>query len=112
VLTALFVALGATVGAALRYLVHRAADGSPWGTFGVNVAGSALLGALVGAAVPAPVLALLGTGFCGALTTYSTFGVETVDLARRRPALALLYALGSATVCVAASVLAQALTNG
>jgi CrcB protein len=56
----------------------------PWGTFSVNVFGSALLGLVVGAVsaadLPHWVMALVGTGFCGALTTFSTFGFETVRL--------------------------------
>jgi CrcB protein len=85
-MTILLVALGAAIGAPLRYLTDRAVQARhdsvfPWGTFSVNVAGSALLGFL--AAVPAhtSVMALAGTGFCGALTTYSTFGYETLRLA-------------------------------
>lgn len=86
-MTVLLVALGAAVGAPLRYLVDRAvrARGDPafpWGTLLVNVAGSLLLGVLVGGAPPGPVGALVGTGFCGALTTYSTFGYETLRLWR------------------------------
>ncbi|GLY98073.1 fluoride efflux transporter CrcB [Actinoplanes sp. NBRC 103695] len=85
-MTVLLVALGAAVGAPLRYLTDRliqARIGSrfPWGTLAVNVAGSLLLGFLVGLPVGPRVAALLGTGFCGALTTYSTFGWETVTLA-------------------------------
>lgn len=85
-MTALLVVLGAAVGAPLRYAVDRVvrartASMFPWGTLLVNVAGSALLGFL--AALPAGEgwRALLGTGFCGALTTYSTLGYETVRLA-------------------------------
>jgi CrcB protein len=81
------VALGAAVGAPLRYLVDRAVQGRhdslfPWGTFTVNVIGSLILGVLVGGAnaVPGAVMDLLGTGLCGALTTYSTFGYETIRL--------------------------------
>jgi fluoride exporter len=44
------------------------------------VAGSFVLGLLVVAPASGPVMALLGTGFCGALTTYSTFSYETVRL--------------------------------
>jgi len=91
--TVLLVALGAAVGAPLRYLVDRAVQSRhdsvfPWGTFAVNVAGSFILGLLVRGtavhAVPGSLAALLGTGLCGALTTYSTFGYETVRLLEER----------------------------
>lgn len=86
-MTPLLVALGAAVGAPLRYLVDRAVrvrSGSafPWGTLLVNVAGSLLFGALFGASLAGWIGVLLGTGFCGALTTYSTFGYETLHLLR------------------------------
>jgi CrcB protein len=87
----LYVALGAAVGAPLRYLVDRGVQGRhdslfPWGTFTVNVTGSLILGVLTGAAtaVPGPVTQLLGTGLCGALTTYSTFSFETIRLIEER----------------------------
>ena len=83
-MTLLMVALGAAVGAPARYLADRAVQSRhemvmPWGTVVVNVIGSLILGALTGAGtmVSPTVLALLGTGFCGALTTYSTFSFET-----------------------------------
>ncbi|WP_229401432.1 fluoride efflux transporter CrcB [Micromonospora okii] len=86
-MTVLLIALGAAVGAPLRYLTDRAvqarhASSFPWGTLVVNVLGSLVLGALVAAPVGPAVRALLATGFCGALTTYSTFGYETLRLAR------------------------------
>jgi CrcB protein len=86
-MTPLLVALGAAVGAPLRYLIDRAiqgrhASGFPWGTLTVNVLGSTLLGFLVGLPADHALTALLGTGFCGALTTYSTFSYETLKLAR------------------------------
>jgi CrcB protein len=89
--TVLFVVIGAMFGAPARYLADRAVQSRhdsvfPWGTFAVNVAGSFILGlAVAGAAshgVSPHVLALVGTGFCGALTTYSTFSFETVRLAQ------------------------------
>ena len=95
-MTVLLVALGAAVGAPLRYLVDRAVQSRhesafPWGTLTVNVGGSLLLGFLTGLPAGHAVSALLGTGFCGALTTYSTFSYETVRLAqegRHRTAVA------------------------
>ena len=92
-MTAILVMLGAAVGAPLRYLADRAVQARhdsvfPWGTFTVNIAGSFVLGVLIrGVAlhtVPGSVNALLGTGLCGALTTYSTFGFETVRLLEER----------------------------
>jgi CrcB protein len=87
--TVLLVALGAAVGAPLRYLLDRTVQSRhdsafPWGTLTVNVVGCLVLGVLVGLPVPAPLAALLGTGFCGALTTYSTFGYETLRLLQNR----------------------------
>ncbi|MFC0096949.1 fluoride efflux transporter FluC [Micromonospora marina] len=86
-MTVLLIALGAAIGAPLRYLTDRAVQSRhaapfPWGTLTVNVAGSLLLGGLLAAPVDPRVTALVGTGFCGALTTWSTLGYETLRLAR------------------------------
>ena len=86
----LLVAIGGAVGAPLRYLTDRAVQARhdtvfPWGTFSVNVTGSLILGVLTGAALSGAAghtaQLLLGTGLCGALTTYSTFSYETLRLA-------------------------------
>lgn len=102
-MTFLLVALGAAVGAPLRYVAAHLLDGYlHWGTILVNVLGSFLLGLFSGMALTGDTLALLGTGFCGALTTYSAFAVHVHDLGPRRgagtvaltvvPALALCFA--------------------
>lgn len=86
----LLVMVGGAVGAPLRYVTDLAVQKRhqtvfPWGTFTVNVAGSLVLGVLTGVVLEdagsSSVQLLLGTGLCGALTTYSTFSYETLRLA-------------------------------
>ncbi|WP_406480885.1 fluoride efflux transporter CrcB [Streptomyces sp. NBC_01615] len=85
----LLVIIGAAVGAPLRYLTDRAVQLRhdtvfPWGTLVVNVTGCLILGLLTGAAstghASGHLQLLIGTGLCGALTTYSTFSYETLRL--------------------------------
>lgn len=111
-MTVLLVAAGAALGAPLRHVVDRALRARlgaafPWGTLAVNVAGSFLLGVLTAAAgrFDPAVVAGLGAGFCGALTTYSTFGLETVRLVEGRARAA---ALGYVAVSALGGVLAAA----
>ena len=103
-ITALAVAGGAAVGAPLRYLTDRAvqsrhASRFPFGTLLVNVVASLVLGLATGAAGLSPtLLALVGTGFCGALSTYSTYSFETWRLAEDGAwAAAVVNVLGSAS---------------
>ena len=109
-MTVLLVLLGGALGAPARYVVDLMVQSRhdsvlPWGTFVVNAAGSLVLGAtaagVAAAGGPAWVLTLAGTGFCGALTTFSTFSFETVRLAEER-------ALGAAAANVAGSVVVGA----
>ena len=83
-MTVVLVTLAAgALGAALRFIVARL-FASPWAVLIVNVVGSAIGGLVYGLAVSGNIgddalLVLLG-GFCGGLTTFSTFGVETIQL--------------------------------
>ena len=106
----LLVVAGAMVGAPLRYLTDRAVQARhdslfPWGTFAVNLGGCLVLGLLSGAtaagAAGPHVQLLLGTGLCGALTTYSTFSYETLRLTE---AGAALYASVNVVASVAAGL--------
>ncbi|RDI22562.1 fluoride efflux transporter CrcB [Rhodococcus sp. AG1013] len=101
-MTVLWVALGGGVGAGVRYLAgrHLHSYGSfPVPTFVVNAVGCLILGLLAGATLPAAVFAVLGTGFCGGLTTYSTFANEAVGLTRvRRSVTSAVYVAASLAV--------------
>lgn len=107
-MTVVLVFLGAMVGAPLRYLTDRVVQTRhdslfPWGTFSVNLIGCLILGGLggAGAALPASALNLVGTGFCGGLTTYSTFSYETLRLVEQR---AYFYAVTNVVVSVVAGL--------
>jgi CrcB protein len=84
------IAVGGIAGAATRWAVLLAIEptsGVPWTVLAINVLGSVLLGGLLAEEWARPssrlVLHDLGAiGFCGGLTTFSTFTVEIVDLAR------------------------------
>lgn len=107
-MTILLIALGAAVGAPARYLTDRAiqsrhANVFPLGTFTVNVLGSFILGVLTAIThrLDPALAAGLGTGFCGALTTYSTFSYETLRLLEER---ASFYAAANMVASVAAGL--------
>ncbi|WP_207454992.1 fluoride efflux transporter FluC [Herbiconiux sp. SYSU D00978] len=76
---ALVTVVAAALGAVLRQLVTVALP-APWGVLAVNAVGSALAGAVV-AIAPADLRLVLVTGLAGGLTTFSTFSLETVELA-------------------------------
>jgi CrcB protein len=109
----------AAVGAVLRYLVdgffgERSSDAFPWGTLVINLGGSLVLGFLTGLTLyhsfPKTPRVILGTGFCGAYTTFSTFTFEAVRLVEEGAVgRALRYATGTAVVCAAAAALGIAL---
>jgi CrcB protein len=113
--TVLGVAIAGALGAPTRYLVELAISARtgrrfPWGTWVVNVSGSFALGFMTGLALyhglAAAPKAVIGTGFVGAYTTYSTYAYETVDVASRTSSRrASAYAIGSVVAGVAAATL-------
>ena len=112
-MTVLVVFLGAALGAPARYLLDRFVQSRhssdfPWGTLTVNVVGCFLIGFFVGTAW----MPLLGVGFCGGLTTYSTFSYETVKLLEtERYRLALLNVVVSVALGLGAAALGLALSR-
>tara|TARA_B100000029_G_scaffold513456_1_gene613134 strand:+ start:693 stop:1070 length:378 start_codon:yes stop_codon:yes gene_type:complete len=111
----LAVGLGGFLGAIARHLlggyVQARADSSfPWGTLAVNVLGCLLIGALLGWIQAREQFSdttrlFLVTGILGSLTTFSTFGHETIDLVRQGSASA---AVGNIALHVVAGLLAVA----
>ncbi len=102
----ILIAAGAVLGANARYAVGlwaggRFGAGFPYGTLFVNLAGSFLLGFLAGAAggrlnIAAEARLLLGIGFLGSFTTFSSFSVESLALLQSgNVAMGLLNILGN-----------------
>lgn len=115
-MTSLYVALGGAAGSLARFalagwIAGRTAGGFPWATLAVNLSGCILLGVVI-RMVPlqtAELRALLAVGFCGAFTTFSTFGYETLVLLQRGAhAEAAAYVLGSVVLGTAGVALGMA----
>jgi len=100
---ALLVVIGAALGAALRYAVSVALDTRwPTGTLLANTVGSGVFGWFAAQSLSDAAWALMGTGFCGAFTTFSSFAVQAVD---RPPRQAMAYVLATVVLTVGACVL-------
>jgi fluoride exporter len=94
----LFIALGGSLGAILRYVISQKFNNLryPIGTFLVNMIGSFLLGFLFFHGASDTMYAFLGTGFCGAFTTFSTFKLESFHLfTSKRKWISFLYLIVS-----------------
>ena len=114
-MTLLWVALAGGLGAVARFAVDgvvrtRVSAAFPFGTVLVNVTGSFVLGIVTGLALGHVVSdewrLVVGTGFCGGYTTFSTASFETVRLVeQRRTAWALLNAVGTLVLTVGAAAL-------
>ncbi|MGI4978698.1 MAG: fluoride efflux transporter CrcB [Janthinobacterium lividum] len=112
--TCLLVALGGAVGTVARYLLSAAtaslSQGVPWGTIGINVAGSFLIGlfgtlTLAHGRLPAPepLRLFVMVGVCGGFTTFSSFSLQTLDLLRAgAPGRAGVNVAASVALCLAA----------
>ena len=114
------VALGGAVGSVLRYHVGRAVTGIagptnafPWGTLAVNIAGSLMMGALVGWLARGTLAQqsaenarlLIGVGLLGGFTTFSAFSSELVTMLHRGQAgMAAGYAAASLAAGMAAVI--------
>ncbi|SEL64658.1 fluoride efflux transporter CrcB [Halomonas daqiaonensis] len=112
------VGLGSALGSALRYLVSLALIGSafPWATLAVNGLGSWLIVGFATYATHRPHdrvahwQPFLVSGFCGGFTTFSLFGLETLQLWQAgRPGLALGYVLASVPLWLAGAWLGHRL---
>lgn len=105
----LAVAVGGAAGAMVRHLLISARWGMLRGLLVANTLGSAGLGAVVALVEQPAVQLLLGTGVCGALTTWSTLALQTVDLGRGSPVRAAGYLLVTVILGSAAALLTLAL---
>ncbi|MEQ9145129.1 MAG: fluoride efflux transporter CrcB [Parvibaculaceae bacterium] len=116
------VALGGAVGATGRYLFAAQAlrlmgPGFPWGTLGVNIIGSFIMGVIVESLalrfhVSPEVRAFLVTGVLGGFTTFSAFSLDmSLMIERKEIALPALYAFGSLGGAVLALFLGLWLTR-
>jgi fluoride exporter len=78
-----YIALGGCLGAVLRFSISkRLNNGLPVGTFLVNMLGSFLLGYFFSLGLSKHIYAFLGSGFCGAFTTFSTLKLESFQFIR------------------------------
>src|SRR3954463_14887570 len=119
-MTVLLVAVAGAVGAPARYVIDawidRRVDGRfPWGILVVNALGCLILGLLVGlhraGHLDSTPLTVLGTGFCGAFTTFSTHALQTVELAEdgeRRPAAYNVVSMAALCIGLGGTALALA----
>ena len=104
----LLVCLGGAAGSGARYLValwaaERLGRGFPWGTLGVNVLGSFLMGLIMARGLPEPVRVPVATGVLGGFTTYSAFNHEIAKaLEEGLWTRALLYAAATLAGCLGA----------
>lgn len=108
-------AIAGGVGAAVRFLVDglirsHLKTAFPWATTIINASGSLVLGFLTGLAtvhlLPTDLSLIIGTGFLGGYTTFSTASYETVQLIKqKRYGFAFVSGVVMLVICVALAVL-------
>ncbi|ORI19530.1 chromosome condensation protein CrcB [Rhodococcus sp. 1163] len=111
-MTIVLLAVAGATGAVVRFVLDsiiksRWKTTFPWATFAINVSGSLLIGLVAGIVLfhsgPGDLQTIVGTGFCGGYTTFSTASFETVRLVeQRRRLLALTNALTTMVASIAA----------
>lgn len=120
-----FVAIGCAFGGVVRHLcmalvARCVGDAFPWGTLVVNILGSCLLGAILGAGIvqseeiisASQLNAFWVVGFCGGLTTFSTFSFQNLALLSQQAWGRLaLNIVGSVLLCLLAAYLSYFLVE-
>lgn len=114
-MTAIWIAAGGALGTLVRYWINllataRLGEAMPWGTIGINISGSFLIGMVAALTEPGGRLMLspevrlfLIVGFCGGYTTFSSFSLQTLALLQAgEPVRAAANVVGSVLLCLLA----------
>ena len=114
-MTAIWIAAGGALGTLVRYWIYllataRLGEAMPWGTIGINISGSFLIGMVAALTEPGGRLMLspevrlfLIVGFCGGYTTFSSFSLQTLALLQAgEPVRAAANVVGSVLLCLLA----------
>lgn len=103
------VAIGGALGGIFRYAIANKFDETiyPFGTFIVNVVGSLILGIVLFSSASDQIVFLIGVGFCGAFTTFSSFSYQTLELWEAgRDGAVFVHAIGTIVMAFAGFSLA------
>lgn len=115
----LLAGLGGCIGSMMRMAVYLLLKSTafPFATFIINIAGSLLIGIIIGISVNNQSFnnnwrIFLATGICGGFTTFSAFSFENIELMQQgKFALSLLYITGSVVIGIAAAWIGYKMVN-